>query len=186
MSYVNIVICIGSLPILETWPPIYRGQERAVRDRLKASQVYTHIYFRYTPCLTNFTFEFIRRPISPILSPSSRTFVELTLITYSSTGSFPKSPRHDILHSNTPSFACYRVLFEWMRPLDSEVSSTLCTSIKDDARYPILKQTSYGLSPFLLEVMWSDGMVGSHSTSHIIISKIHFIAISHCYFSFRN
>jgi hypothetical protein len=29
---------------------------------------------------TNFTFEFIRRPISPILSPSSRTFVELTLV----------------------------------------------------------------------------------------------------------
>jgi hypothetical protein len=28
--------------------------------------------------LTEFTFEFIRRPISPILSPSSRTFVELT------------------------------------------------------------------------------------------------------------
>jgi hypothetical protein len=80
MSYVDTVICIGSLLILETWPPIYRGQERTVRDRLKASQVNTHVYFRYTPCLTDFTFEFIRRPISPILSPSSRTFVELTLI----------------------------------------------------------------------------------------------------------
>jgi hypothetical protein len=44
---------------------------------LKASQV----YFRHTPISTNFTFEFIRRPISPILSPSSRTFVELTLVT---------------------------------------------------------------------------------------------------------
>jgi hypothetical protein len=32
--------------------------------------------------LTNLTFEFIRRPISPILSPSSRTFVELTLVTW--------------------------------------------------------------------------------------------------------
>jgi hypothetical protein len=49
---------------------------------LKASQVCTHVYFRYTPCLTNFTFEFIRRPISPILSPSSKTFVELTLVTW--------------------------------------------------------------------------------------------------------
>jgi hypothetical protein len=78
MSYVDIVIYVRSLPILETWPPIYRGQERTVRDRLKASQVYTHIYFRYTPCLTDFTFEFIQRPISPILSPSSRIFVELT------------------------------------------------------------------------------------------------------------
>jgi hypothetical protein len=49
-----------------------------VWDRLKASQVYTHVSFQQTPCLTDFTFEFIRRPITPILSPSSRTFVELT------------------------------------------------------------------------------------------------------------
>jgi hypothetical protein len=83
MSYVDIVICVKSLPILETWPPIYRGQERKVGDRLKANQVYTHVYFRYTPCLTDFTFEFIRRPISPILSPSSRIFVELTLVNQS-------------------------------------------------------------------------------------------------------
>jgi hypothetical protein len=41
---------------------------------------YTHVYFWYTPCLTDFTFEFIWCPISPILSPSSRKFVELTLI----------------------------------------------------------------------------------------------------------
>jgi hypothetical protein len=81
MSYVDIVICIGSLPILETWPPIYRGQDRTVRDRLKVSQSSPYVYFRYTPCLTDFTSEFIRRPISPILSPSSRTFVELTLVT---------------------------------------------------------------------------------------------------------
>jgi hypothetical protein len=81
MSYIDIIICIGSLPIFETWPPIYRGQERTARDRLKASQVYTHVYFRYTLCLTGFIFEFIQCPISPILSPSSRTFVELTLVT---------------------------------------------------------------------------------------------------------
>jgi hypothetical protein len=59
MSYVDIVIHPEPLPILETWPPIYRGQERMVRDRLKASQVYSYVYFRYTPCLTDFTFEFI-------------------------------------------------------------------------------------------------------------------------------
>jgi hypothetical protein len=80
MSYVDIVICVGPLPILETWPPIYRGQERTVRDRLKASQVNTYVYFRYTPCLTDFTFGFIQRPIPPILSPSYWTFVELTLV----------------------------------------------------------------------------------------------------------
>jgi hypothetical protein len=85
MSYVDIVICIGSLPVLETWPPIYRGQERMVRDRLRVSQSSPYVYFRYTPCLIDFTFEFIRRPISPILSPSSRTFVELTLVSHSST-----------------------------------------------------------------------------------------------------
>jgi hypothetical protein len=48
---------------------------------LKASQVDTHVYFWYTPCLTGFTFEFIWRPIPPILSPSYWTFVELTLVT---------------------------------------------------------------------------------------------------------
>jgi hypothetical protein len=51
-----------------------------VRDKLEASQVHHHVYFRYTPCLTDFTFDFIRRPTLPILSPSSRTFVELTLV----------------------------------------------------------------------------------------------------------
>jgi hypothetical protein len=79
MSYTDVLICIGPLPFLETWPPIYRGQERTMRDRLK-SQVNHHVYFQYTPCLTDFTFEFIRCPIPPILSPSSRTFVELTLV----------------------------------------------------------------------------------------------------------
>jgi hypothetical protein len=46
MSYVDIVICVGSHLIPETWPPIYRGQEGTVRDRLKENQVYTHVYFR--------------------------------------------------------------------------------------------------------------------------------------------
>jgi hypothetical protein len=81
MSYVDIAICIGSLLILETWPPIYRGQERTVRDRLRVSQSSPYVYFQYTPCLTDFTFEFIRRPTPPILSPSYWTFIELTLIT---------------------------------------------------------------------------------------------------------
>jgi hypothetical protein len=78
------VICVGPYPILETWPPIYRGQEGTVKGRLKASQVEHPSYFRYTLISTNFTFEFMRCPISPILSPSSRTFVELTLVTYPS------------------------------------------------------------------------------------------------------
>jgi hypothetical protein len=76
MSYVDIVICVGSHPILKTWRSIYRGQEGTVWDRLKASQVLHPRLLSYPPCLTEFTFEFIRRSISPILSPSSRTFVE--------------------------------------------------------------------------------------------------------------
>jgi hypothetical protein len=55
-----------------------------VRGRLKISQVDHHVYFQYTPCLTDFTFEFIRCPLPPILSPSSRTFVELALVSYTS------------------------------------------------------------------------------------------------------
>jgi hypothetical protein len=82
MFYVDIIICIGSLPILEIWPPIYRGQERTVRDRLRENQVYSYVYFQYAPCVTEFTFEIIRRPTLPILSPSSRTFVGLTLVMY--------------------------------------------------------------------------------------------------------
>jgi hypothetical protein len=39
MSYVDVVIRVEPLSIPGTWPPIYRGQERTVRDRLKASQV---------------------------------------------------------------------------------------------------------------------------------------------------
>jgi hypothetical protein len=54
-----------------------------MRDRLRVSQSSPYGYFLHTPCLTDFTFEFIRRPTLPILSPSSRTFVELTLISYS-------------------------------------------------------------------------------------------------------
>jgi hypothetical protein len=45
MSYVDIVICVGSLLIPETWPPKYRSQEGTVRDRLKASQVYITVTF---------------------------------------------------------------------------------------------------------------------------------------------
>jgi hypothetical protein len=82
MSYIDIVICVGPLPYLETWPPIYRGQERTVRDRLRISQSSPYVYFRYTLCLTDFTFDFIRRPIPPILSPSYWTFVELTLVNW--------------------------------------------------------------------------------------------------------
>jgi hypothetical protein len=97
MSYTDIVICIGPNRFLETWPPIYRGQKRLVRDRLKVSKVDHHVYSRYTPCLTDFTSEFIRRPIPPIISPSSRTFVKLTLVRWC----HPHSPQ-DLRHEGGP------------------------------------------------------------------------------------
>jgi hypothetical protein len=39
LPYVDVVICIGPYSVLETWPPIYRGQEGTEEGRLKASQV---------------------------------------------------------------------------------------------------------------------------------------------------
>jgi hypothetical protein len=82
MSYIDIVICVRPLPYLETWPPIYRGQERPVRDRLRVSQVDHHVYSQYTPCLTDLYLRVHLTPYSSILSPSSRTFVELTLVNW--------------------------------------------------------------------------------------------------------
>jgi hypothetical protein len=49
LPYVDIVICIGPYPILETWLSIYRGQEGTVWGRLKASQVeHPRLLSRYT------------------------------------------------------------------------------------------------------------------------------------------
>jgi hypothetical protein len=60
---------------------LYIGVRRGrCRADWKWARLNTQVYFRHTPISTNFTFEFIRRPISPILSPSSRTFAELTLV----------------------------------------------------------------------------------------------------------
>jgi hypothetical protein len=36
LPYVDIVICIGPYPILETWPPIYRGQEGTVWGQIES------------------------------------------------------------------------------------------------------------------------------------------------------
>jgi hypothetical protein len=65
MSYIDIVICIGLDRFLETWPPIYRGQERPVRDRLRVSQGDHHVYSRYTPCLTDLYLRVHSTPYSP-------------------------------------------------------------------------------------------------------------------------
>jgi hypothetical protein len=105
-AYIDIVIRTRSLPFLETWPPIYRSQERTVRDRLKASQVYTYVYFRYTPCLINFTFEFIRRPIPSILSPSYWRFVELTLVTKRPTKAEREQRSDSRMRKMTSSTSC--------------------------------------------------------------------------------
>jgi hypothetical protein len=41
---IRIVICIGPNRFFETWPPIYRGQERPARDRLRLSQLSTSLF----------------------------------------------------------------------------------------------------------------------------------------------
>jgi hypothetical protein len=65
MSYIDIVKCIRPDRFLETRPPIYRGQERLVRDRLRVSQVDHHVYSRYTPCLTDLYLRVHPMPYSP-------------------------------------------------------------------------------------------------------------------------
>jgi hypothetical protein len=71
MSYIDIVICTGPDRFLETWPPIYGGQERPVRDRLRVSQVDHHIYSWYTPCSTD-----LYLPVHPMpCSPDPKSFI---------------------------------------------------------------------------------------------------------------
>jgi hypothetical protein len=80
----------------------------------------TQVYFRDTPISTNFTFEFIRRPISPILSPSSRTFVELTLVTHGLPVIWKEDSALSLLTKNIPqirhdtatprAFLCHHIL----------------------------------------------------------------------------
>jgi hypothetical protein len=72
MSYIDIIICIGSLLILETWPPIYRGQERTVKDRLKASQVYTS---RLLSIHTLLDWFYLRVHLTPYL-PDPKSFIQ--------------------------------------------------------------------------------------------------------------
>jgi hypothetical protein len=71
ISYTNIVICIGPNRFLETWPPIYRGQERPVRDRLRVRQVDHYVYSRYTSYLID---PYLRVHPTPY-SPDPKSFI---------------------------------------------------------------------------------------------------------------
>jgi hypothetical protein len=57
ISYMDIVFCIEpDKGILETWPPIYRGQERLARGILRLSQLSTTLILdthQTSPCLTD-------------------------------------------------------------------------------------------------------------------------------------
>jgi hypothetical protein len=67
-SYTDIVICIEPDRILETWPPIYRGQERPARDRLRLSQLSTTFILNThetLPCLTNLYLRVHPMPSAP-------------------------------------------------------------------------------------------------------------------------
>jgi hypothetical protein len=65
MLYTDTIICIESDRFLKTRPPIYRGQERPARDRLRLSQVHRHVYFQYMSCLTDFYVRVYPTPYSP-------------------------------------------------------------------------------------------------------------------------
>jgi hypothetical protein len=83
ISYADIVILVEPDRILETWPPIYRGQERPTRDRLRLSQLIArlfspHITFRLV-CLI-FNLRVHLKPSSPYPKSLSKTFAELTIV----------------------------------------------------------------------------------------------------------
>jgi hypothetical protein len=61
----DTIICIEPDRILETWPPIYRGQERPARDWLRLSQVQYHAYSWYTPYLSDLYLRIHLMPSSP-------------------------------------------------------------------------------------------------------------------------
>jgi hypothetical protein len=68
ISYIDNVIYIEPDPILETWPPIYRGQERPARDRLILSQLRTTLILNThetLPCLTDLYLRVHPTPSSP-------------------------------------------------------------------------------------------------------------------------
>jgi hypothetical protein len=71
MSYTDTIICIEPDQLLETWPPIYRGQERPAGDKLRLSEVRHHVYSRYMPRLTDL---YLRVHLTPY-SPDPKSFI---------------------------------------------------------------------------------------------------------------
>jgi hypothetical protein len=74
-SYIDTVICIEPNRILETWPPIYRGQEKPARARLRLSQLSTTLILnthQTSPCLTDL---YLRAHPTPF-SPDPKSFIE--------------------------------------------------------------------------------------------------------------
>jgi hypothetical protein len=64
----SIVICIKPDRICETWPPIYRGQERPARDRLRLSELFTSLFSTHTkfrPVCLNLYLRVHQTPSSP-------------------------------------------------------------------------------------------------------------------------
>jgi hypothetical protein len=75
ISYTNIVICIEPDQILETWPPIYRGQERPARDKLRLSQLSTSLFSTHTKfCL--FCLNLYLRVHPTPSSPDRKSFIQ--------------------------------------------------------------------------------------------------------------
>jgi hypothetical protein len=70
----HIVICIEPDRFFETWPPIYRGQKRLARDRLRLSQLATSLFSTRTKfCLVCLNL-YLRVHPTPS-SPDSKSFI---------------------------------------------------------------------------------------------------------------
>jgi hypothetical protein len=131
MSYTDIVICIGPNRFLETWPPIYRGQERPVMNRLSVSQVDHHVYSRYTPYLIDL---YLRVHSTPY-SPNPKSFIlDICRV----------NPHHTLWHfyafsgtnllTRCHSASSYYLLFLCFRKVTHEIFSELD---KTKAKVPI-------------------------------------------------
>jgi hypothetical protein len=75
ISYADTVICIKTDRILETWPPIYRGQERPARDRLRLSQLNTTLILHTRIIMACLTDLYLRVHLTPS-SPDPKSFIQ--------------------------------------------------------------------------------------------------------------
>jgi hypothetical protein len=72
---IRIVICIEPDRFFETWPPIYRGQERPARDKLRLSELFTSLFSTCTK-FRIVRLNFYLRVYPTLSSPNSKSFIK--------------------------------------------------------------------------------------------------------------